>query len=175
MNQRRRYNVLLLIICIFIISPLSASSAATGIQTERWSFTFSSWPVEDVLEHVSTETNVKISTNIDIRDRIVDRTYRNSTLDNIISDIFRDRNHAIIWQYKSKKLVAIEIWSKDKPKPGKNPELVNFVPANSKPGAETKNAVRKEKISTEGNTLKEIPLKWQHLDPPPVPPIRFDR
>lgn len=178
-NMIRTKHFILLIIPFFLTIWLFVNTVfSTDSYTEkRWTFEFVSCPFEDVLRQLSFETDIEISTNIDMKGFSVNRSYRNSTLDHIISDIFRGSNHAIIWRYEKSKLNAVEIWTRNNGTIGK--DIVKYIPTRHSSETERKKVpngeVQREKGYTEGKSLKEIPLKWQYLEPPPVPSVLSDR
>ena len=95
---------------------LYASSTEEGNTTKipKWSLEFNDCSVSDALNQISKVTGVKVITNTDIEEMILNKYYKDKPIDHIVTDILSKENYAIIRRFNDKrKLVSIGIWILD--------------------------------------------------------------
>ena len=78
-------------------------------ERERWSIDFANAPLSDVLRELTNMTGVNIITESTLGNRLFTKSYKNQTIEEILKDIFRNVNHASVWQYKENHLDSISI------------------------------------------------------------------
>jgi type II secretory pathway component GspD/PulD (secretin) len=75
----------------------------------RFSIDFDNVSISDALSQLSQVTGIKILTKSPLENKIITRSYVNKTVDQIIKDILRNVNHALIWEYSEKGVDSITI------------------------------------------------------------------
>jgi hypothetical protein len=83
---------------------------AANVEEEPWSFDFNNVAIADVLRQLTLVTGIKIFTKDPPESQIVTRSYKNKTIDQILKDIFRDENYALVWNFNENELESIGIW-----------------------------------------------------------------
>jgi len=82
---------------------------ASSMDNARWSFDFEKSTVSEALEKIGTDTGIKIFINGDIDGKILSKSYFGTEIEQIIKDIFRNQNCAIVWRYDQNGLESIDI------------------------------------------------------------------
>lgn len=96
----------LIVIQIFFI--FTAGYGQTGLN--RFSFEFNQCSVSEALHQISQGAGVKISAPFDeLQNKKVKKAYKNIKIENIIADMLREQNYAIVWKYQNDRLVHVEI------------------------------------------------------------------
>ena len=75
-----------------------------------WAFDFNNCSVSDALNQINKETGIEIYHHGNrLSKKIISKSYRDSAIEEIISDIFRQANYAIVWRYSENRLDFIDI------------------------------------------------------------------
>ena len=95
----------------YIMLYTSFAEENNTIEIPKWSFEFNDCSVSDAMDQISKSTGVNVYTNKDVGKIILDKHYKDITIDHIVTDILSREEYAIIRQFNDKKkLVAIGIW-----------------------------------------------------------------
>lgn len=79
------------------------------MEHNTWSFNFKDCSVSDALNRIAEITGIDIFTDKPINKKLC-KFYDAGTIDQILKDIFRKDNHAIVWYYSEQALDSIGIW-----------------------------------------------------------------
>jgi len=96
----------LVLIQLFLLAvPLTGQA-----QLNCFSFEFKECPVSDALLQIGQGAGIKISAPLDaLHDKKINRSFKNSKIETIITDMFQGLNYAIVWNYQNDQLVHIQI------------------------------------------------------------------
>lgn len=95
---------------IFSVVCIGTSvSLGSAKEIRKWAFDFKNCTVSDALNQISKETNIQIYFNKDLNNKFISKSYRDSSIEEIITDIFRKENFAIVWNYSESRLDIVEI------------------------------------------------------------------
>jgi len=83
---------------------------ASNIENQRWSFDLKDCTVLDALRQITNITNIEIVTNKNKDKELPSKSYKDQTIDQILRDLFRKENCAMIWSYGDSGLDSIDIW-----------------------------------------------------------------
>ncbi|UCF85971.1 MAG: hypothetical protein JSV50_10165 [Desulfobacteraceae bacterium] len=89
----------------FALRVLHAEKEGEG----RFSIDFDNVSISDALSQLSQVTGIKILTKSPLENKIITRSYENKTVNQIIKDILRNVNHALIWEYSVRGVDSISI------------------------------------------------------------------
>lgn len=84
-------------------------SHAAKMEYDIWSFDFKDCSVSDALIRIAETTGIDISTDKPINKKLC-KSYDVSTIDQILKDIFRRENYAMVWYYSESGLDSVDIW-----------------------------------------------------------------
>ena len=84
--------------------------SASNIENQRWSFDFKDCTVLEALRQITNITNIEIVTNKNGDKELSSKSYKDQTIDQILRDLFRKENCAMIWSYGDSGLDSIDIW-----------------------------------------------------------------
>lgn len=98
--------------CVVFITRLSA--AGEGDDDKTWSLQFSKTPISDVLNRLTEVTGIEISVDKLPAKEPLTKSYTNCTFENILKDIFKDINHALVWHRGEDGKDSVEIRLFDK-------------------------------------------------------------
>lgn len=160
-------------VLIFLIFHSVWSSMAHTLKSEagKWSFNFENCTVYDALQQISKKTGIRIFTTIHANHKILNKSYVASEIDDILTDIFRKENYAIIWKYKERKLDSVEIWYKDDMRRANELKVSELHETSKQDIPKQLPFTSAKKDVSHQSSPNNIPQKWQHLDSPPMPPI----
>ena len=96
----------LLFFCFICFSSLSH---AAKIKHDTWSFNFKNCSVSDALILITETTGIDVFTDKPINKKLY-KFYDASTIDQILRDIFRQENYAMVWYYSENGLDSVGIW-----------------------------------------------------------------
>lgn len=91
----------------FICFSASLSHAAK-IEQNTWSFDFKNCSVSDALIRITETTGIDVYTNKQIKKKLC-KSYDASTIEQIINDLFRKENYAMVWYYSENNLDSVDI------------------------------------------------------------------
>lgn len=91
----------------FICFSASLSHAAK-IEQDTWSFDFKNCSVSDALTRITKTTGIYVFTNKPINKKLC-KSYDSDTIDQIVRDIFRKENYAMVWYYSENNLDSVDI------------------------------------------------------------------
>ena len=100
------------VICLFFFHFISfgiSSLHATKADNERLSFDFDNCTISDVLRQMTKVTGIEITINKNKNKGLIRKSYNDQTIDQILWDLFRKDNCAVIWSYGDNGLDAIGI------------------------------------------------------------------
>jgi len=106
----------MILCCISVFLFFNFSSFGDGVlhaakvENQRWSFDFKSCTVSDVLRQMAEVTGIDIFTNQTIDKGLFSKFYKEQTIDQILRDLFRKENCAMVWSYSDNGLDAIGVW-----------------------------------------------------------------
>ncbi len=83
---------------------------ASQEKDKRWSLVFESCSLSDALSQVTRATGIDVFTNRDKDKPLLSRSYKDRTIDEILRDLFRKENCAMVWCYGHEGLEAVGIW-----------------------------------------------------------------
>ena len=95
----------------FIIFSTSATVLSDNNNT--FSFQFENCTVTDALKEISEKSGINIISNGTLKKDILIKSFRNRTLDTIISNLLRGENCAVVWNYSDGNLYSIDIYTFD--------------------------------------------------------------
>ena len=109
--KRSKINIYLVVLSLFLFSYCLDCAMLYGYVTDdkRWSFDFKNCNISEALSQITKVSGIKIIVNGPINKRIADKSYKNMTLDRILSDLLRGQNCAIVWHYNESGLSLINI------------------------------------------------------------------
>jgi hypothetical protein len=84
-------------------------SRAETKENVRWSIHFDNVSISDALDQLSEATGIKIVIKPSLENQIITRSYVDRTVDQIIKDLLRNVNHALVWEYGEKDVDCIRI------------------------------------------------------------------
>jgi hypothetical protein len=87
----------------------ASQCAEAKVKAETWSFDFMECSVSDALRQMSATTGVDIVTNVDRKKQLLYKSYRNQSIEQILKDLFRKENCAMVWHYTSNSLESVDI------------------------------------------------------------------
>ena len=96
-------------LCFFCFICFSSLSHAAKIKHDTWSFDFKNCSVSDALSRIAETTGINVFTDKPIN-RKVCKSYDASTIDQILRDIFKQENYAMVWYYSENCLDSVGIW-----------------------------------------------------------------
>ena len=109
MRKSRTFLGLLTWLCFFCFICVGANlSHAAKMEHDAWSFDFKDCSVSEALIRIAETTGIDVFTDKPI-DRKVCKSYDVSTIDQILRDIFRRENYAMVWYYSENGLDSIAI------------------------------------------------------------------
>lgn len=85
-------------------------SHAARLENKRWSFHFKNYTISDALEKMTRVTSIDIFTNKNRDKSLFNKSYKDQTIDQILKDLFRKKNSAMVWSYGDNGLEAIGVW-----------------------------------------------------------------
>lgn len=107
---------LLLFFCCFIAGS-GATDAAT-VKEKSWSFEFKSIPVTEAIAKISKTSGVKIVLHGDADKSLLTRSYKDYTIERVLTDVLSGENIAALFQYAEYELSSVHIWILPKPENG---------------------------------------------------------
>ena len=164
---------------------LYSASASFCDSTKYYSFEFKDCKASDAISEISKKSGVKINAPLDtFENKAFNKSYVDFSIDQIIQDIFRGDDYAIIWNYKNSQLVSIEIRLAEKGNSNliKNPTYDSSIDniknkdifVKSKKNNVSKHQKNISVNSSENHFLTAPPTpdstKFKGLALPPVPP-----
>lgn len=93
--------------------PASVTALAANIGN-TFSFRFENCTVADALIEISRKSGINIISNSVIKKEILSKSYVNRSLDNIIVDLLRGENCAVVWNYNKGNLESIGLYTFEK-------------------------------------------------------------
>lgn len=121
--------ILSVLLCWLVVYGYSGLWAAKE-QTETWSFQFTNASISDVLDELTKVTGINIFTNKVPEKKVLTKSYKDQTIDEIIKDVFRGVNHAVLWHHSEKGVDGVDIWILDGSPPGASRNLSNVARTN---------------------------------------------
>jgi len=95
---------------LYVFFPFGHSVLfAEKVENKRWSFDLKDCTVLDALRKINNITNIEILTNRNGDKEIPSKSYKDQTIDQILRDLFRKENCAMIWSYGDNGLASIDI------------------------------------------------------------------
>ena len=108
--MRSLIKIFLMMCCFVIIAYHNAQVAHASMEeTCKWSFNFGDHTISETLKIISKETGIQIYINKSFDEKIISKSYRKSSIKEIITDLFHKENYAIVWSYSGSRLDVIEI------------------------------------------------------------------
>lgn len=93
---------------LVLISSVSDPHALEKLE-QKASYEFQNKSVYSVLETISRDFNIAISAPLDQLQQKVTKSYKDTAIERIINDMVKTHNHTIVWQYKNRQIVGIDI------------------------------------------------------------------
>lgn len=84
-----------------------------GEEDKKWSFVFKKTPLSEVLDELSETTGIDIISNQIPTDRVVTKQYVDESIDEIIKDLFRGLNFALVWNKGEDGKDTVDVWILD--------------------------------------------------------------
>lgn len=107
--ERFKIIIYFVLLSVFFFLFDYATLHASVIEDKRLSFDFTNCDISEALRQITKASGIKIIANGHINKRIADKSYKNMTLDRILSDLLRGQNCAIVWHYNESGLSSINI------------------------------------------------------------------
>jgi len=108
---------------------------------KKWTFDFNNFTVSEALNQISRETGIQIYISKGFNEKLIHKSYHEASIEEIISDILRKKNYAIVWSFSGNRLCKVEI-STFKGNTGRN-------------GFESANNFSKERIQLKRDRLEK--------------------
>jgi len=80
------------------------------MKEDKLFFEFTNCSFSSALDQISKATGIEIFSNKDIGKVVLDKSYEDKTIEEIIEDLLKRENRSIFWYYNNKQLVSIGIW-----------------------------------------------------------------
>ena len=111
-DPRMRIHTVLVLLVFAMLSILRAASVdAISPDKRTWSFRFEDTPLLDALEQIHSVSGTELLFPADkSAPENVRRIYIEYTLEEILKDIFSNRNRALIWRYDNGAPKSVEVW-----------------------------------------------------------------
>ncbi len=125
--------ILLLDSVIFQCGAVHAESK----ENARWSIDFGAVSISEALNQLTEITGIKIFTETPLDHKISPKLYRNQSIDQILRDILRNVNYAVVWYYGEKGLdsVGVLVFDRDRGEsPSNLPSVKRTGTMNRSPG-----------------------------------------
>ncbi len=137
-------------LCFFYFTPIGGNlSYAAKAGNERWSFDFQNCSISDALRQMSQVTSIDLFMNRNRGERFFSKFYENQTVDQILKDLFRREDYAMVWYYAEKSLDAIGIFIFESSGSGDNFDSTKFLRerrTSLRDNTSVKNVDRKSKV-----------------------------
>jgi hypothetical protein len=105
--------ILRCIVCFMFFSFIPFGDGelhAAKVENHKWSFNFKNCTISDALRQMSQVTGIALFMNQNRDKQLYSKSYKSQTIDQILRDLFRQENYAMLWSYNSDGLNAIDIW-----------------------------------------------------------------
>ena len=107
----RQTSVLILFLIMVFGSVQAGGSAAAARQEEQAALIgFQDCTVAEAIAQLSAETGVRIEISGPIKRRIGQRVYRNRAVEEILLDLLRSENCAVVWHFRGARLAAAVVF-----------------------------------------------------------------
>ena len=128
-NFRLRIHTALVLLVFAMMSIFRVASAHAAIDEKTWSFRFEDTPLIDALEEIHDAFGTDfLFPGSKSAPESVRKIYIEYTLEEILRDIFSNRNRALIWHYDNGTPKSVEVWLFDE-NGGDNWILPDSIPA----------------------------------------------
>ena len=92
----------------------SSTEETSTIEIPKWSLGFNDCSISDAFDQISKVTGVKVVTNKDVDKMVLNKYYKDKTIEHVVKDMLNRENYAIILRFNDKKkLESIGIWILD--------------------------------------------------------------
>jgi len=97
------------LLSLYFVFSLNILANAEILENQKWSFDFKNCTVSDALRQMSQATGIDFFMNQN-RDDQVCKSYNEQTIDQILRNLFKHENYAMLWSYDDEGLSTIDIW-----------------------------------------------------------------
>jgi hypothetical protein len=99
------------LVCLLFMTTVCCQAAARAESPAAGSgdFVFENITEAEALRIIGRDTGIVINAPFDLLQNKVWKTYAGDPIPEIVTDLLRRRNHAIVWHYDDQRLVAIDI------------------------------------------------------------------
>lgn len=110
MKKSARKSVISVVYWIVVFTGCALATAETNNRfSQSGSYAFDSVTIGEALREISRDTGITIKAPFDALGKIIEKNYENVAVDEVVTDLLRQQNYAIIWHYRDQKLVTIDI------------------------------------------------------------------
>lgn len=82
---------------------------ASKAGSEKWSFDFENCTISEAMQKMSEASGINVSVTQNIN-RKISKSYKDKEIDQILKDIFRNVNCAMVWYYDQNGLNSAKVW-----------------------------------------------------------------
>lgn len=108
--KRVGLNILGLLVLVLCLILGRGAMPGFGEEGKRWSFVFKNTSLSDVLDELGRTTGVDIISNQVPTDRVITKQYVDESIDDIIKDLFRGLNFALVWNRGEDGKDTVDVW-----------------------------------------------------------------
>jgi hypothetical protein len=111
--KRSKINICFAILLLFLFSYYLDCAVLHGyvMEDEKWSIDFKNCTVSEALSRITQMSGISIIANDTIDKRISTKSYKDMTIDQILADLLRGQNCAVVWHYSEEGLDSVNIWT----------------------------------------------------------------
>ncbi len=96
-------------LCIMTTGCCYTAVGADNAAAKSGTYDFDNITEAEALRTISQDTGIVIKAPFDLLQKKVQKNYMQVSVDEIVTDLLRRRNYAIVWYYDDKQLVTIDI------------------------------------------------------------------
>lgn len=101
------------LLCILFLSANSYSFSENirDVQMyKKWDFNFQNCNLDRAFKMISDKTGVVFFTNGYTENKVLNKSYQDKTLEEIIDDLLKETSYSVLWRYSDNILISAGIW-----------------------------------------------------------------
>ena len=164
MRARISLSVFVVLTPLFVLGLFDYSLlCAAKVESQSWSLDLENASISEALRQLTQTTGIKIFAKNPPESKLLTKYYKNQTIDQILWDILRNVNHALVWHFSEKGLDSISVLIFDRAGSGKPTDLSRARVANPRSRSAARNLSynqqrhRKHSSGTEQEKDEEVP------------------